>query len=116
MGFAERERIRDLEEQAEERDRDEVRRLRKEVARLKAETKKKDKNVLSVSKALKLMEQGETVWIKDYTDEPWKYDSPDYPIEDPEDLLTMFEEHVGDEIIVLSEGRPFDSSTWRTRE
>ena len=38
MGFAERERMRDLEEQAEERDRDKVRRLRDEVARLKEKT------------------------------------------------------------------------------
>jgi len=55
--------------------------------------------VVSPKKALQICEEGGCVWLKDYADENYGADDDphyDYPIEDPDDILTMTEEGVFD--------------------
>ena len=58
---------------------------------------------ITPKQALVILEAGGTVWLKDYAENPEDYGGPDYPVEDPEDLLTRMEEGEfdGDERVVI---------------
>jgi hypothetical protein len=64
---------------------------------------------LTPEEALDHLRVGGCVWLKDYTDEPETYGTPDYPMEDPDELETLLEEvrdGLGEIPIILIEPRP----------
>jgi len=71
--------------------------------------------VISPQEALQICEAGGCVWLKDYADENYgDEDNPhyDYPVEDPDDILTWMEEGMFEgpnaPIILTDPSRSFD--------
>ena len=83
----------------DDRDRDEISRAR-EMSR---------DEELSPKEAIEFLEKGGTVWLKDYSETNYgdeENPSYDYPVEDPEDIITLEEEgefEGDDPIIILSD-------------
>ena len=63
---------------------------------------------ITPQEALDILYAGGTVWLKDYAENPEDYGGPDYPVEDPEDILTMMEDgdfEGDDPVVILGKSR-----------